>query len=147
MTEHVEVPIERVFELCADFKRYPEWNVSYSEITEVTGPVEVGTKIHGATKILGRTMPGQGEIVEVTPPRLLKLSATGVQGGTVVTTYRLTPVGTGTDMEIEVDYELPTAILGQIPDKRFVERTIERDLRHSLENFKALVQHHVPVLA
>lgn len=143
-TEHFDAPIDRVFELGSDFKRYPEWNVNYTQIKEVTGPPDkVGTKIVGVMKVLGRQMEGSGEIVEVDRPRLLKISGTGPEGGTVVTTYRLTPAGTGTDLEAEFDYELPAGILGQIADKLFMERAVERDLRHSMENFKALLETQV----
>jgi uncharacterized protein YndB with AHSA1/START domain len=148
ITEHVEVPPEKVFELGIDFKRYPEWNVSYSEVKEIVGPPDVvGTKIHSVMKVLGRPIEGWGEIVEIEKPRLLKLVGTGDQGGKLTQIYRLTPVTSGTDVEIEVEYELPAGFLGQIVDKLFVEKTIERDLRHTVENFKAFLEAKVPVLA
>jgi uncharacterized membrane protein len=144
--EHFEAPIDRVFELSTDFKRYPEWNVSYPEVREVTGPIAVGTKIHAVTKVLGRSLEGWTEIVEVEPPRYLKTKGTSLQGGYLNVEYRLTPAGTGTDFAVEIEYELPAGILGQVFDHLFVERTIERDLRHSIENFKALVEARQPVL-
>ena len=144
---HFDAPIDRVFELGSDFARYPEWNTIYSEIKEVTGPAALGTRVHGVTKVLGRRMEGWGEVVEVDPPRLLKIAGTGLEGGTVSTTYRFTPVGDGTDYEFESEYQLPAGFLGQIADKLFVEKAVERDLRHSLENFKALVEATKPVLA
>jgi uncharacterized membrane protein len=148
MKGHFDAPIERVFELGSDFKRYPEWNAAYSDIKEVIGPPDkVGTRILGVTKVLGRHMEGWGDIVEVDPPRLLKVSGKGLEGGTVTTTYRYTPAGTGTDYEFEGEYELPAGFLGQIADKLFVEKAVERDLRHSIENFKALVEAKTPVLA
>jgi len=55
MTTDYEVPIEHVFDLAVDYKRYPEWNVSYEEVTEVVGPPDqVGAKMHGVMKLLGR---------------------------------------------------------------------------------------------
>ena len=147
VTEHFEAPIDRVFELGIDFKRYPEWNVSYTQIKEIKGlPGKVGTKMFSVMKILGRPMEGADEIVEIERPRLLKISGTGTLGGFLKYTTRLTPVGTGTDVVLEMDYELPAAIVSQIADKLFVEKTIERDLRHSMENFKALVEVRLPVL-
>jgi uncharacterized membrane protein len=147
MTSHYEVPIERVFELATDYKRYPEWSVSYAEVDKISGPPEqVGTKFHTFMKVLGRRIEGSMEVVEVEKPRLLKLSGTGIEGGKLTMLYRLMPAGTGTDFEIEADYELPAKILGQIADKLFVERSVERDLRHSIENFKELVEAKVPVL-
>jgi uncharacterized protein YndB with AHSA1/START domain len=147
MTDHLDAPIERVFELVTDFKRYPEWNVSYAEILDVTGPPVLGTKVRSVMKILGRRMEGTGEIVEIDPPRLIKLTGTGIEGGVLTILQRLTPVGTGTDIEAEIDYELPAGIIGQIANKLLVEGTVARDLRHSQENFKALVEAPQPVLA
>lgn len=148
MSEHLDVPIDRVFEFGSDFKRYPEWNVSYNQVKEVTGPTDqVGTKFHGIMRVLGRPMEGWGEVVEVDRPRLLKVAGTGREGGHVTTVYRLTAAGSGTDFEAEVDYQLPAGVFGKVADKLFIERTVERDLRHSLENFKALVEAPVPVLA
>jgi uncharacterized membrane protein len=60
---------------------------------------------------------------------------------------RLEPKGTGTDLTMELTYELPAGFLGAVLDKVFVERAIERDLRFSAENFKAFCEAKVPVLA
>lgn len=147
MKMHFDAPIERVFELGTDFNRYPEWNASYAEVKQVTGPTDkVGTRVLGVMKVLGRRMEGWGEITEVDRPRYLKIAGTGLEGGTVTTIYRATPADTGTDWECEIEYELPAGFLGHIADKLFVEKSVERDLRHSMENFKALVEAKQPVL-
>ena len=88
MTTHFEAPIDRVFELGTDFKRFPEWNVSYNEVKEVTGPTDqVGTKIFAVMQILGAFVEGSAEIVEVDRPRMLKLIGRGGQSGTLETIY------------------------------------------------------------
>ena len=146
-TAHFEAPVEQVFDLAIDFKRLPEWNVSYVSIDELTGPPDkIGTKIHTTMRLLGRTMDGWAEIVELERPRLIKLTGTSTQGGTLTTTYRFSSSGPGTDLEILAEYELP-GIFGQFADKLFVQRAIERDVRHSIENFKAFVEVKMPVLA
>lgn len=143
-----DAPIERVFGLMTDFARYPEWNVTYTEIKEVVGPPDkVGTRIHSVMRFLGRTMEGWGEIVEIDPPKLLRTTGTSTQGGKLEQFLRLTPIGTGTEVVLEVDYELPAGIFGKVADKLFVERAVERDLRHSIENFKAFIEVKEPVLA
>jgi uncharacterized protein YndB with AHSA1/START domain len=147
MTAHFDAPIERVFDLATEFERYPEWNVTYSEVTEVTGPPDkVGTRIHSVMQFLGRSMEGWGDIVEVDRPRLLKIAGEG-EGGTLTTVHRLTAAETGTDYVLEVDYELPAGVFGQAAIKMFVDRAVERDLRGSIENFQALAEARVPVLA
>ena len=147
ITAQYEAPIERVFELVTDFAHYPEWNVTYTEIKEIVGPpTQVGTKVYSVMRLLGRTMEGWGEIVEVDPPKLLKTTGTSTQGGKLEYVLRLTPLAKGTEVLLEVDYELPASIFGKIADKLFIERAVERDLRHSLENFKAFIEAKEPVL-
>jgi uncharacterized membrane protein len=146
-TAHYDAPIERVWDLGTDFMRYPEWNVSYPEVKEVTGPIDqVGTRIHAVTKVLGLRMEGWGDIVEADKPRRLKMVGSSTDGGKLTVIYRLTAAGEGTDFEIESEYELPAGFLGHIADKVFVEKAVERDLRHSIENFKALIELKQPVL-
>jgi uncharacterized protein YndB with AHSA1/START domain len=140
ITAQFDAPIERVFALGIDFTRYPEWNVTYPEIKEVVGaPDKVGTRIHATTRFLGRSMDSWGEIVGIDPPRLLRMSGSSAEGGRLDLAYRLTPKGTGTELVIEADYELPAGIFGKLADKLFIERAVERDLRHSLDNFGAFL--------
>jgi uncharacterized membrane protein len=140
LREHFDAPIDQVFDLVTEFKRYPEWSTYFSEVKEVKGlPDRVGTQIFGTITLLGRKFEGTTEIVEINKPLMIKLSGTGVQGGVVKSTYRFTPVGVGTEVVAEVDYELPSTLLA-VFDKLFIERAVERELRHSLENFKALVE-------
>jgi uncharacterized membrane protein len=61
--------------------------------------------------------------------------------------YRMTPAGEGTDVEMEVDYEVPAGFLGHIADRLFLEKAMERQMRHTAENFKALAEAKVPALA
>ena len=113
ITEHIEAPIEHVFELFIDVKRWPEFMPGGAEIKEVTGPLdEVGTRILSAGRFLGRKMEGWDEIVEIERPSLVKLAAE--EPMKYVATYRLTQVGEGTDIVIETDYEVPVGFLGVV---------------------------------
>ena len=102
--------------------------------------------MHGVMKVLGRTMEGWGEVTEVDRPRMLRIDGSG-SGGSATTVYRFTPTETGTDAEIQLDYDLPAGLFGKAADKLFIQRSVERDLEHSLENFKAFVEASVPLPA
>lgn len=145
ITEHVEAPIERVFDLFIDVKRWPEFMPGGTEIKQVTGPVDtVGSKILTSTLFMGRKMESWDEIVEVARPRLLKMQSEG-SGFKGTTTYRLTPAGQGTDLVVESDYEVPMGFLGHVADRLFLEKAMERQMRHAGENMKALLEAEVPV--
>jgi carbon monoxide dehydrogenase subunit G len=148
MTEHLDAPIEKVWDLAIDPMRFPEWNVSLVEVEQVIGPKgHVGTNWHGAVRLMGRRMEGRTEVVESVRPTLQVLKGVGTAGGTFTWTNRFTPspTGTGTDLESEWEYELPAGFIGGLVDKLFVEKAAERDMRHSTENFKALVEASVKV--
>ena len=147
LTGHYDAPIEHVFELGTDFKRYPEWSVTYTEVKDISGPPAVGTKIYSEMRFLGQKMEGWGEIVEFDRPRLLKITGKGTQGGSLTQVLRLTPAGAGTDYEVELDYDLPAGFIGRLASKLFLEKAVERDMEHSIENFKAMVEAKEPVLA
>jgi uncharacterized membrane protein len=65
-----------------------------------------------------------------------------------VATYRMTPAtGHGTDVEVETEYDVPAGFLGVVADRLFIEKAIERQMRHATENFKALAEAKVAVPA
>lgn len=140
ITEHVEAPIERVFDLFLDVKRWPEFMPGGIEVKEVTGPIDkVGTRIREAGKFMGRTAESWDEIVEIERPRMVKMKMEG-SGFKAIGTYRLTPAGTGTDVVVESDYELPAGFLGIVADRLFIEKAMERQMRHAGENMKAILE-------
>ena len=87
------------------------------------------------------------EASRVESPRLLELTGTAPGGGRATATNRFEAAGAGTDITIEIEYELPGGFVGGIADKLVVERAIERDVKHSVENFKAICEAEVQVPA
>jgi coenzyme Q-binding protein COQ10 len=147
LTEHIEAPIEDVFELFIDAKRWPEWFAGGTEVKEITGPPDqVGTRIRDVSTFMGRQMESWTEVVEVERPHLYRMATEGA-GLKGTGTFRLTPAGQGTDVHVENEYELPAGFLGGIADRLFIEKAMERQLRHSAENFKALAEAKVAVPA
>ncbi len=146
IVEHYDAPIEQVYELAADAMRIPEWNTTTVEVTNVSGPMDhVGASFDARMKFLGRAFRLHFEVLTVEPPRLLKSLGKSIDGDREELLARLTPVATGTDAEIELTYEFHPSILTELADRLFIERAVERELRHSVENFKALVEARVPM--
>lgn len=70
---------------------------------------------------------------------LITLTGTAPGGGRLTWSRRFTPAGTGTSSIVELDYELPGGLIGGVADRLFFEKAIEREARHSLENFNEIV--------
>src|SRR5688500_9908907 len=146
-TGHVEAPPEKAFALAIDVARTPAWNSSSIEATDITGPLSQVCSIYvSVLRLASRRLECRWEVSRVERPRLLEFTGTAPGGGKATAKNRFESADAGTDVTIEVDYELPGGIVGGIADKLFVERAIERDFKHSMENFKAICEAeiHVP---
>jgi carbon monoxide dehydrogenase subunit G len=147
-TGHIDASPETAFALALDAARIPEWNSSVIEVNDVSGPMDqVGSSYVSVLKLGGRRLDGRWEVSRVEAPRVLEFSGTAPGGGKATAKNRFEPAGDGTDLTIEIDYELPGGFVGGMADKLFVERAIDRDVKHSIENFKAICEAEVQVPA
>ena len=145
---HVDAPIEVCWELGADPGRFVEWQEGVLEVKDHTSKLDrVGDGYSPVFRIAGRKLEGRFEVSKIDKPRLLELTGSNPAGARGKSTQWMEPAGTGTDITFELEYELPGGFVGDLADKLFMERSIERQIRHSNENFKALCEAKVPVHA
>jgi coenzyme Q-binding protein COQ10 len=141
MHAHVEAPIESVFDYAVDFRHAAEWNVTVVKMDTEAPLTKVGDRFTGTMKLLGKTYTGQGQVSEFDRPRLLAFTSTSPEGGHQNWTSHFSPAGTGTDVDVVVDYEVPKSLLGAIADRLFIERWVQRSLDQSRDNFVALAEY------
>ncbi len=145
---HIDAPIEQVWELGAKCERYTEWQTGVVEIRDCSGPIDhVGAKYSLVYKSMGRRLEGTFEVTRAEKPRLIEQKGTIPGGGRGTSVQTAEPAGGGTDVTFTMDYELPGGFVGGMADKLFMERALERDIRHSNENFKALCEAEAKVPA
>lgn len=146
-TVRVDAPIDVAWAVGRDANRIPEWNTTVVSVKDISGPLDqVGAAYTAISKIVGRPLEVAWRVERVEPMRLGEAVATAPGGGNARTRVRYEPDGDGTRMTVDVDYELPGGFLGGVVDKLFAERAMERDIRHSSENFKALVEQEAAAL-
>lgn len=138
---HIQAPPERVWQLVIDPQRIPEHNTTVVEVHDATGPLDhVGARYRSVSKVYGRRIEGPWEVTEVEPGRRLVVRGTAAGGGEVTVVTTLEPADGGTRTAVEIDYTLPAGFLGEVANRLFVERSLEREVRHSADNFKALAE-------
>jgi coenzyme Q-binding protein COQ10 len=101
---------------------------------------QVGSSFTAPYRIAGRELEVHWTVTRVDKPRSIELTGTTDRGGHALSTTRMEPVGGGTQVEVELDYELPGGFAGEVADRLFIEQAMDRQIRHSNENFKALVE-------
>lgn len=145
---HVDAPITQVWELSANCERYPEWQTGIVEVRDCTSPIDhVGARYTVVYKSMGRKLEATFQVTRAEKPRLLEEKGTVAGGGHGTSLQTLEPADGGTDVTLTLDYELPGGFVGGMADKLFMERALERDIRHSNENFKALCEAEAKVPA
>jgi uncharacterized membrane protein len=138
---HIDAPPDVAWALGRDPDRIPEWNTTTVSVKDVSGPLDrQGATYTTVSKIAGRPLEIQWRVERVDPGRLAEITASAPRGGTGRVTVRYEPEGSGTKLAMDLDYELPMGFLGDVADKLFAERAMVRDVHHSGENFKALVE-------
>ncbi len=138
---HIAAPPERAWELLIDPERIPEYNVNIVEVSDVSGRLDrVGATYRSVSKIYGRRIEGPWEVTEVVPGRRLVLRGSAPGGAQATVANMIEPVEGGTRASVELDYELPAGFVGEIANRLFVERAVERDVRHTGDNIKAILE-------
>jgi uncharacterized protein YndB with AHSA1/START domain len=144
---HIDAPIDHVWDLNADARRMPEWDVNTIEVQDAPERIdEVGARYTTVARVMGRRLTGTNVTTKVERPHLLEQRIELPGGGHAEFTLTLVEANGGTDETIQFDYKLPGGMFAGVAEK-LLSSSIERDARHSNENFKALCEATVPTHA
>ncbi len=138
---HIDAPPDVVWNVGRDPERMPEWNTTTIAVKDVKGPLDqAGAKFTVQSKIAGRPIDITWTIEQVEAPRYFVATASTPMGGGATQRVDYEPDGGGTRVTIDMDYEIAPGILGQVMNKLFAERALERDVHHSADNLKAVIE-------
>jgi uncharacterized membrane protein len=144
LSEHINAPIDHVWEINASCERLPEWDVNIVEVKDCPDRLDrVGVRATTVGRVMGRRIETSQETTRADKPHAYQVKATSAGGARATMDQTFTEAGGGTDTTIDVKYELPMGLFAGVAEK-LLGRSIERDLRHSMENFKALCESTIP---
>jgi uncharacterized membrane protein len=144
LSEHIDAPIDHVWEITASCERLPEWNVNIVEMKDCQGRLDrVGARATGVARLLGRKIETSQETTRADKPHTYALKLSGAGGLKATLDQTFTEAGGGTDTTIDVEYDLPMGLFAGVAEK-LLGGSVERGLRHSMENFKALCESTIP---
>ena len=135
-------PPQDVFEFIAEAENFPVWDVSIVAAEQVgTGPVGLGTRNRGTSKIMGRHFDWTTEATEFEPPK--RITNTSVEGRIHFTvTNLLEPAAGGTKLTYRIDAESGLGgVFGRLADP-FIEKAQARTVRANLETLAELLVEH-----
>ena len=129
---HINAPVEKVFAYVTEPMNAPEFIVSLSEVTDVTGS-GVGQHWNWKYKMIGIPLHGESTVTEQVPNEREVLKGKG--GITSTFTWTFAPDEGGTKLDWEVDYTIPVPVLGKLAEKLVLKRN-EREMAMNLQNIK-----------
>jgi uncharacterized membrane protein len=129
---NISAPVEKVFAYLDDPMKLPEWMVSLSEVTDVTGS-GVGQHYHWKYKMVGIPLAGETTVIEQVPNVRVVTESKG--GITSTFTFALAPHEGGTKLDLDVEYTIPIPVLGKLAEKLVLKRN-ERESAMWMQNIK-----------
>lgn len=136
----IACPPDRVFAVLTQVERLPE----FSDMTVAVrnGPgraLQTGDTFEQVVKVLGKELETEWQATEV-GPTMLRFEGTATGGARATLIERLTPEGSGTRVELDVDYDLPLGILGEAVDAVFLHSKNEEQAEEILAKLKQICE-------
>jgi carbon monoxide dehydrogenase subunit G len=138
-TFRVAAPPEIVFDLIADPSRGPEWQTMVSDMGEISGrPGGVGSSYIGYYKVAGRRLEGRFVVTAAERPNLHQAAGT-TRGGWARWTTIIDPIDGGSEVRVDLEYELPGEMIGSLFGKLTGNR-LEQELNKTYDNLRKLAE-------
>ncbi len=133
----VNAPLHQVYQLYSHFNDYPKFMTFVKEVTYLDGE-----RSHWVVDVVGKHEWDAVNEGWVPDERIGWRSVDGLQNSGSV---RFEPVGTTqTRLIVEVSYQPPAGLLGQLGEVLGVGGQFERRLQHDLEHFARMVEEAPP---
>lgn len=129
----IELPIDKVYKYVDDPTHFPEFWPSMIEVKDIEVLPNGGHRFQWLYKMAGARFEGVSETLE----HALDERIVDKTKGPIESTFKWTfvPEAGKTKVRLAVDYELPTALLGKLPEK-FLHKLNEREAESMLVNLK-----------
>ena len=135
----IACPLQDVFDFMVESGNLAVWDISVERAEKVgTGPVGLGTRTRGMSKIMGKHLEWATEMTEFQPPT--RITYTSVEGQiSFAVTNVLEPVAGGTRLTYRVDTGSGLGgVFGRLAEP-FIEIAQTRTLRGHLETLGNLL--------
>lgn len=117
----------------------PIWIPNVAEHRNVSPPEpQVGQSWDWTFNMMGVALRGRSELTRLEAYTRGEMKTSGSTNSTWVFTYA--PEGSGTKVTAEIDYEIPSSVLGKVANRVLVERMNQKSAEEGLANLKIVLE-------
>ncbi len=138
---HIDAPTDKIVHFTEDPHNWATFMAGMKEPERIVGEIGVGQSVEFTTNMAGVPLH---EIVRTVEQNQEPSGShwrgemTGGTSGWMTMDFR--PEDGGSIVTQEMEYTVPGSILGKVADRLVIERMMEHDMLHSLENLKLLME-------
>lgn len=141
LTEHIDAPPRTVFDVAAATERLPQWLTLVTSVDAHAGRLDhEGAAFDADMKLGGEQLDVHWRVTEAAVPEHVHLEGAAGEDGSANAVFAFGLWEAGTEVTVEIDWQLPGGFLHEVADKLFVERSIARELKHSLDNLRDIIE-------
>ncbi len=138
---YVDKPSSEVWQFGLDSQRIPEWQFDISAVKDASGPITgVGHAYTLVYRMWGRDFDSPVQVTRFEPPNTIETSGMTPIGGIFRSTTHMQALGSGTQIEWQMEYQLPLGFIGKMLDFLIFRKAFKDTVRKYNENFKAVVE-------
>jgi carbon monoxide dehydrogenase subunit G len=135
----VAAPPDRIFKLLAEPERAVMFVPGLNRIQNVSDNRALGCSWDFEFNWLGWIVSGRSECTKYEQPTAYQFKT--LTGNSSTWTYTCRPSNNGTELSLEVEYEIPQNQLARFASEGVLKRMNENTAREIVNNLKALVEH------
>ena len=122
----INAPAEKVFGFVTSPDNWTRYVTSLTDVRDISSmKVEAGTIFKWTYRMLGINFHGRGHVTENVKNKRFGLKMEGSMP--IIETYIFTPVDGGTELSVEIQYEMPGKIMGTIANKGLIEKINKKE--------------------
>lgn len=122
----INAPAEKVFGFVTSPDNWIRYVTSLTDVRDISSmKVEAGTTFKWTYRMLGMNFHGKGHVTENVKNKRFGLKMEGSMP--IIETYLFIPVDGGTELSVEIQYEMPGKIMGAIANKGLIEKINKKE--------------------
>ena len=131
----INAPVAKVFEFVTNAENWTRYVTSLVDVKELSSPhIEPDTTFKWTYRMLGMNFHGVGRITENVKNKRFGLKMEG--NFPILETYTFTKTEGGTELNAEIQYEMPGKIMNVIANRGLMEKVNKKEAENVLAKIK-----------